>query len=165
MMKVESQSHTRIELLSPSNKPTYKHYDQYIAKRDDTHRSGLRLVEIDYLHNTRPIIPDIPSYKDRQDHGHPYMILVGDPRPTLKKGRTLVYDFGVIDTLPILDIPLKGKDFVRFNFDDVYNTTFESSRAFSQIFSDANKTPRDFKAYTNDDQKMIQKRTASQSKG
>ena len=41
---------TRIELLSPSNKPNGSHYQKYISKRQYTLRSQLNLVEIDYLH-------------------------------------------------------------------------------------------------------------------
>ncbi|MEQ8673456.1 MAG: DUF4058 family protein [Aggregatilineales bacterium] len=146
---------TRIELLSPSNKPTYKHYNQYISKRDDTLKSGLRLVEIDFLHTTQPIIPEIPSYRDRHARAYPYMLIVSDPRPTLEKGLTSVYGFGVLDNLPVLEIPLNGQDTVRADFGEVYNTTFSSSRAFSQIFSDTANDPANFAAYTDDDQRKI----------
>lgn len=147
---------TRIELLSPSNKPTYSHHhNQYMQKRDNTLRAGLRLVEIDYLHQTPPLLTDIPSYRDKQPGSSPYALIVSDPRPTLETGLTHIYEFGVMDTLPIIDIPLDGKDTVRVDFGAVYNTTVSSSRAYSQIFSDPTKPPANMDAYAEADQHQI----------
>ena len=53
---------TRIELLSPANKPPGSHHEQYMVKRLETLKSGLRLVELDYLHESHPVIQALPSY-------------------------------------------------------------------------------------------------------
>src|SRR5690606_31840147 len=95
---------TRIELLSPANKPQGSHYGTYLVKRDETLRAGLRLIEMDYLHETRPILPGIPSYADGEQDAFPYHIIVSDPRPTFHEGKVNVYSFGVMDALPVIDI-------------------------------------------------------------
>jgi hypothetical protein len=52
---------TRIELLSPANKMPHAYYRQYLIKRLETLRGGLCLVEVDYLHETRPVITKLPD--------------------------------------------------------------------------------------------------------
>jgi len=72
---------------------------------------GLRLVEIDYLHERRPIDPRLPTYPSNPD-SYPYYILVSDPRPTYFSGKTAFYGFGVMDALPVIDVPLSDEDVV-----------------------------------------------------
>src|SRR5579859_2544669 len=66
-----------IELLSPSNKPGGSHYLEYQHKRQDTIEDGQTLVELDYLHQMRPVIEKMARYKvDRNGEvppgTHPY---------------------------------------------------------------------------------------------
>lgn len=121
---------TRIELLSPANKPAGSHYLLYLRKRIETLQSGLRLVEIDYLHTIRPVIRRIPSYPDRAHGAYPYTITVTDPRPDPEEGEMKVYGFGVLDPLPVIEIPLANSDTVALDMGAVYQTTFNSSRVF-----------------------------------
>ena len=150
---------TRVELLSPANMPGGSHYEQYMVKRWDTLRSGLRLVEIDYLHQTPPIIPQLLDYSHRVEGALPYVILVSDPRPTFDQGKTDVYAFSVDDALPVINIPLAGADGVKISFGTVYNRTFESSRFFRMIVDYA-QLPTAFDRYSSSDQARIQKRLA-----
>ncbi len=147
---------TRIELLSPANKPGGTHYEQYILKRLQTLKSGLRLVEIDYLHQTAPIIYKLPRYPKGKD-SFPYMIIVTDPRPTFEEGKTAIYAIHVDQALPILDIPLAGADVVRIRFGDVYNRTFESSRFFLSVVDYATD-PVHMDTYSKPDQERIKNR-------
>ncbi len=110
---------TRIELLSPANKPGGSHYGSYRVKRLETLHAGLRLVEIDYLHQRPPIIIDVSDY--------PYYFVVSDPRD----GEMRVFGVGVMDPLPMLSVPLDGTDSVVLDFDKLYNQTF-SKRVFWQ---------------------------------
>lgn len=67
---------TRLELLSPANKPPGSHAEKYRLKREETLRSGLRLVEIDYLHQQPPITNGVPNYQTGDADAFPYYIAV-----------------------------------------------------------------------------------------
>jgi hypothetical protein len=144
---------THLELLSPANKPDGGHFNDYWRNRFEVFSAGLRLVEIDYLHEYHPINEDIPSYKARQSNAFPYHILVTDPRPSVSKGFTLVYSKGVIDRLPSIDIPLEDKDTVKLDFNEVYQHTF-SQRPFREEV-DYTQEPIHFASYSENDQQAI----------
>jgi len=146
---------TRIELLSPANKPGGTHHSHYLAKRTETFQSELRLVEIDYLHETPPVLESMPSYPLREEGAFPYWILVSDPRPTLSKGLTHFYEIGVDTPLPIIAIPLSGNDTMTLDLGAVYNRTFASSRFF-QMLVDYSQEPLHFERYLSADQALIQ---------
>jgi hypothetical protein len=147
---------TRIELLSPANKPG-AHHSHYLAKRTETFQSELRLVEIDYLHETPPILSDMPSYALKETGSFPYWVLVSDPRPTLNKGLTYYYEIGVDSSLPIITIPLSGTDTMTLDLGAVYNQTFASSRFF-QMVVDYAQEPIHFERYIAADQALIRTR-------
>jgi hypothetical protein len=146
---------TRIEVLSPANKLPGSHAEKYLTKRTETIKSGLRLVEIDYLHERRPIDERMPSYPDKQPKATPYSIIVSDPHPNLETGLMKVYGFGVLDVLPIVDIPLEGEDSIAFDFGAAYQKTFESTRTLYQTYTDYTTEPVNFAAYAPDDQTKI----------
>jgi len=146
---------TRIELLSPANKPPGSYYKPYMRKRTETLNLGIRLVEIDYLHQRRPIIVDIRSYTDRQENALPYHIIVSDPRPSVAEGPTDVYSFGIFQPPPSLAIPLEGKDSITLDFGTFYRHTFESSRLFREVLVDYTQLPANFEAYSEADQEAI----------
>lgn len=150
---------TRIELLSPANKPGGSHNVHYTAKRSETLRSGLRLVEIDYLHQTPPIMLNLPSYSDQEEGASPYYVLVSDPRPTFEQGKTDVYEFGVDDPLPVIPVPLAGEDTVLLNLGEVYNRTFAGSRFFHMVVNYETDPPH-FDRYTPADRALIRARLA-----
>ena len=141
---------TRIEMLSPANKPGGSHYIQYLDKRDKTLRSGLRLVEIDFIHAYPPMLPRIPDYTRGADHSKPYHILITDPRPKIEVGKTDVYSFGVLDVIPALPVPLEGKDTIKVQFGGLYEQTAEK-RPFRQII----ETSANLNGYTPDDHMEI----------
>ncbi len=145
---------TRIELLSPANKPGGSHNGKYMVRRHETLQVGLRLVEIGYLHHTPPITFALASYPSRDKDAYPYTILVSDPRPTLEKGTTYIYGFGVNDSLPVVSVPLAGADSVLVDFGAAYNRTFESSRFF-QMIVDYEQPPVQFDHYLPTDQEKI----------
>lgn len=66
---------TRIELLSPANKPRGSHASQYRDNRNRMVESGIHMVEIDYLYESR-FPAHIPSYPDRQEGATAYTIAV-----------------------------------------------------------------------------------------
>lgn len=150
---------TRIELLSPENKPGGSHHANYLMKRRETLESGLRLVEIDWLHETRPVIRGIPSYPDHEDGAFPYWVIVSDPRPSLALGKTDVYGVGMDEILPVTHIPLDDEDVIPVDFGLIYKQTFESRRLFS-IVSDYTKEPPRFQTYAPADQARIRQRMA-----
>jgi len=150
---------TRIELLSPANKPGGAHHSHYLAKRTETFQSELRLVEIDYLHETPPILSDMPSYALKEAGSFPYWVLVSDPRPTLNKGLTYYYEIGVMTSLPVITIPLSGTDAMTLYLGAVYNRTFASSRFF-QMVVDYTQEPIHMERYTSTDQALIRERMA-----
>lgn len=144
----------RVELLSPANLPGGSHHSLYLEKRTQTLQSGLRLVEIDYLHERRPVLSILPSYRDREANAFPYMILVNDPHPTLKEGQISVYDVGIDDRLPRIRVPLLDEDAVIVDFGAIYNMTFASLKFFALVV-DYEQEPPQFDRYTPADQGRI----------
>jgi hypothetical protein len=151
---------TRIELLSPANKPTGSHYVAYLLKRSETLNAGIRLVEIDFLHERRPIIAQLKSYPDRQPEAYPYSMIVNDPRPSIQEGLTDIYSFGVLDRIPVIDVPLDEEETVAVDFGEIYNRTLESSRLFREILVDYAQEPANFAAYSEADQANIRQKMA-----
>lgn len=148
---------TRFELLSPANKPGGSYYLQYLRKRQNTLIAGLRLVEIDLLHETRPLLRRIPDYTAREAQAYPYTILVSDPRPDIHAGQTRVYGFGLDAVLPAIVVPLEDKDTVVVDFSQIYNQTFENRRAF-ELLVDYTREPERFETYSEADQAFIREK-------
>jgi len=155
----EAKLITRIELLSPANKPPGSHYRQYLRKRNETLDSEINLVELDYLHETRFLSSLIPSYPDGEPEAYPYVILVNQPRPTHGKERTLLYGFHVDEIMPAIDIPLAGEDQISVDFGATYNTTFSRNRYYGQHV-DYEQLPPRFERYAPADQERIRARMA-----
>ncbi len=122
--KLPGKPVTRVELLSPGNKPGHAHYAYYMSKRRLVLESDLRLVELDYLNQTPPLSPVLPTYP--AEGAAPFSILVSDPRPSYDAGTTAIYPIGVHETLPTINIPLEGADLVQVDFAAAYNTTYEA---------------------------------------
>jgi hypothetical protein len=152
--KLPGRPVTRIELLSPANKPGNAYYWQYIAKRRATLQAELSLVEIDYLHETRPLLHQFPSYPDGEAGAFPYLVLVSDPRPKLQEGHLDLYGIGVDKPLPLVNIPLAGDDRVTMNLSDAYQKTFENARLY-RLVVDYAEEPVNVDRYQPDDQMKI----------
>jgi hypothetical protein len=116
---------TRIELLSPTNKPPGEGAAQYIAKRGSALTHGTALLEIDLLHESRSPNPVVPPYPDHP-LAYPYSISISNPR----QGRAQVYGFRVDDPIPVLPIPLADGESLLFNFGAAYDATFRSLASF-----------------------------------
>jgi hypothetical protein len=149
-----------IELLSPSNKGESEDALHYREKRMDLLAAGLVFVEIDYLHETPPAISTgtISGYfrlhmRQRYPEITPYRIVMIDPRPTLEQGIAQIAGFGVDEPIPALRIPLNGDDFIQFDFEAVYQKTFEESYYGSRL--DYRELPRNFERYLPGDQQRI----------
>lgn len=149
---------TRIELLSPANKPGGSHFRQYHEKRLEALVAGMNLIEIDFLHETRPVIALIPSYRDREDDSYPYSISVTNPHPDVKTGKTDVYGFGVDSSIPTIDVPLSGQDFVTVDFGEPYQVTYASTRYYGTRLVDYEQIPVNFETYSEADQQRIRER-------
>ncbi|MBZ0305343.1 MAG: DUF4058 family protein, partial [Anaerolineae bacterium] len=93
---------TRIELLSPREKTLEGNRTDYREKRMQVLRSGVALVEIDLLHETRPMLYSLPRYPT--DPGSmAYYIAVTDPRTSDK---TAIYRFGINQPIPVINLPM-----------------------------------------------------------
>lgn len=157
--KVPGEPVTRLEVLSPGNKPGGLHYEQYIAKRQYTLKTRLALVEIDFLHEAPPLLHKLHSYPDCEEAAQPYAIIVSDPRPDVSSGTTEVYTFGVLDPIPTLNVPLDDQQSVIVDFGVVYNRVFASRKLFSALV-DYTQEPLNFKRYCAEDQARIRQRMA-----
>lgn len=144
---------TRFELLSSSNK-IGKAKKAYLQNRRIALISGSSLVELDYLHQTPPIIADLPVYP-HEDDSHPYMILVSDSRlnqNTSAMGRA--YVFGVDEPIPQqVVIPLADDDNLVFDFDAVYQYMFVMGNWSKHV--DYHQLPVRFDTYSSRDQERI----------
>jgi hypothetical protein len=148
---------TLLELLSPANKPPHAAHEEYLYKRNQALRNGLRLVEIDYLHQTASLLNHVPSYPDRHPGSFPYAIVVSDPRPSTHEGKTFVFGFHADDPIPVVSIPLEGADTFVLDFGRVYNTTYEA-RQYHVLIVDYARLPLHFESYDALDQGRIQAR-------
>lgn len=148
----------RIELLSPSNKPGGSGASAYEDKRIEALESGIPLIEIDYLHETPPVIAGHPVYP-RDAGAYPYMIAVSNPRPSWETGRVKVYGFGVDETAPPVPVPLLDDEALVFDFDAVYQHTFSARRYYNLI--DEAREPLRFHTYSVADQARIRQRMES----
>lgn len=146
---------TRIELLSPGNKPGGGHHEQYIINRSLTLESGLNLVEIDWLHETRPLLATLPVYSKAPLY--PYSILVSDPHPSLRQGQTAIYGFRVQDKIPVIRMPLKNETSVLVDFGQIYNRTLEGRNAFGLLIH-YDQLPVRFETYDELDRNYILQR-------
>lgn len=147
---------TRFELLSPSNKTSDRRH--YMAMRHKTLEAGLNLVEIDYLHQTPPLFPNVlADYSHHEENAYPYMILVTDPTPTAdqESGITQFYCFHIDDPIPTLAVPLLNNEAVLVDFGAVYNITFADDRR-AQLLIDYEQEPENLKAYPKQDQAKIE---------
>jgi hypothetical protein len=146
---------TRFELLSPGNKPPGAHHSQYVVKRRETLYAGLRLVEIDLLHESRPAVPRILSYPDREPNASAYTLLVSDPRPNVETGKTAIYSVHVNAPLPRVRVPLDGEDSIIVDFNAAYHLLLERRRLFREVLVDYTHEPLNMQTYTNADQAAI----------
>jgi len=149
---------TRIELLSPGNKPPGAHYLQYMVKRTETLESGINIVELDYLHETRSPIRVIPRYPNHEPHSYPYAILVSESGPSLSEAQMAVYGFFVDDPIPTVTIPLADADTITVDFGAVYNVTFSRNRYYGTVAVDYDGLPERFESYSEADQQRIRER-------
>ncbi|MEZ4729539.1 MAG: DUF4058 family protein [Caldilineaceae bacterium] len=147
-----------IELLLPSNKPGGQNAAYYREKVLKLLRSGIVLIEIDYLHESAPTFPGIPNYRPVENgdalpqDAHPYRIVI-DPRPTLMKGIARLYQFDVDEALPVVDIGLQGSAVLAFDFGEPYTRTLEESMFGLDV--DYSRLPLNFQRYRKDDQSRI----------
>jgi hypothetical protein len=145
---------TRLELLSNANKPPHKYHADYLSKRHQTLQSGIVLVEVDYLHQKRPIVWQVPSYIDLDSDSYPYYVLISLPQPTLQEGSGSVFGIEVTSPLPVIDIPLGTKNTISLAFQTIYNRTYEANRLYSEMVNYAEE-PINMDRYHTDDQAKI----------
>lgn len=152
---------TRIKLLSASNKPP--HHRDYLSQRSMTLSAGICLVEMDYLHETpSPIYYEqrsLPDYPRQEANAYPYSIAVTDPHsiPAYPTGLTSFYCFHVDEPIPVIPIPLARQEAIPFDFNRVYQHTFENDR-YAYISIDYSQPPLNMQRYSPFDQARIEKR-------
>lgn len=145
---------SRIEFLSPANKPPGSHAETYISKRSETLYGGVHFIEMDFFHEREPTVMRLPSYPKRQPGAYPYHIIVFDARPTFEEGHTYFYGFGVFSLMPLVKILLDNDNSVEFDFGAAYNLTYGERPYWSEV--DYTQVPVNFESYTPADQEAIQ---------
>jgi hypothetical protein len=142
-----------IELLSPSNKPRGGDTTtEYLRKRDKIVESGIALVEIDFLNESRPTLRQLPVYPDSK--AHPYRIIIFDPRPSMRQGVARIAEFDVDTPIPSPDIPLSADDILTLDFSAPYQETLTRA-AYGLDLVDYSHLPLHFERYSADDQARI----------
>lgn len=144
----------RIELISPSNKPPHSYYRQYMINRVETLRADVVLIEIDYIHERRPLLPGLPSYSAGDSLAFPYMVLVNNPHAAEDEKGFQQYGINVLGELPKIRVPLLDKDEIVLDLGMVYRRTFESRRRY-QLRVDYALDPPGFARYRADDREAI----------
>jgi len=149
---------TRIELLSPTNKPPHPNHRKYLEKRTATLLSGLSLIELDYLHQTPSVLTVLPTLDQPAypaDNTYPYSITITIPYPTLQEGKSYVYGFHVDEPVPLVPVPLTYPESFLFDFGAVYQHTFELDD-YAHLLIDYSQPPENFSSYHPTDQAHIQ---------
>ena len=148
---------TRIELLSPSNKPGCQGYKSYLVGRWRSLHSGLNLVEIDYLHQLPPISPALPRYPDGAN-STPFYVLVNQPHPSFQEGQTRIFGWHATQPLPRIPIPLQAHPEMHSSELDLataYERTFANNDRLYETILNYAQEPLDFFHYSTDNQKHI----------
>ncbi len=143
---------TRIELLSPSNKPGGSCYTSYAVKRTEAVDTGVPLVEIDYLHESPSPVLQLPVYPSAAK-AYPYSIVVSDPRPNWSEGKVRVYGFGLPDAIRAFPLPLANDESLAFDLNPVYQHTFRAGRWGDLL--NYQVEPERFETYRADDCEFI----------
>ncbi len=144
---------TRIELLSDSNKIGGTGYKAYLHNRAVALASGTSLIELDYLHQTVSSLPGVPAYPDEPD-SHAYTLTLIDRREEENPEQTArVHGIDVDMSLPTIPIPLAGSENLLFDFEAVYQRTFEGDRWGTSI--DYDLAPINLESYSLTDQLRI----------
>lgn len=149
---------TRIELLSPASKPPGSHYSQYLFRRTRTLLSQINLVEIDYLHERRSPVLEVPDYTKHEPGSYPYSIMVSHLASPTGPGHTEVYAFWVEEPIPVIAIPLAGDDVVTFDFGAAYHKTFAANNLNGLRIVDYAKLPEGIESYSENDRQRIHMR-------
>jgi hypothetical protein len=145
---------TAVEVLSPSNKPYRSNYEDYIVKRTQFLIAGINLIEVDLIHEIKPVTLKIPSYVDSEDDAQPYNIIVSIPQPDIDSGKLDWYGVEVDKSLPKIDIPLVAGEFAVLDVNAAYNDVFTETPFFS-LEVDYEKLPVNFERYSATDQQRI----------
>ncbi len=146
---------TRLEVLSPANKVGGSHYGDYLEKRDATVRSGIKMVEVDYLHERRSPLAPIPNYTQRETQAFPYYVSITELQGEHKADTTRVYGFRVDDALPVIALPLADDDFIVIDFNTPYQATFGGNVTYAALYVDYEQPPLNFESYDEEGQKRI----------
>lgn len=149
---------TRIELLMPDSKPDQVFGEQYQQRRLELPRMGVTLVEIDFLHETPPLMEHHARDTRSFPSADPYRIHIYNAcKAGMPYGSFSTFRFGVDIRCPKRPVPLADSERVEIDFKNVYNTTFESSRLF-QLIVDYEREPERMETYTPADQARIRQR-------
>lgn len=146
---------TRIEVLTPYSK-IGSEADTYHAQRLAELKQGIRLIEVDYLHETPSPIKHMPHYPE-DPQACPYNIIISDPTPSLQEGNVYVYPFYIDEHIPIIHVPLEYPNTFLLDFGEVYDEVFRSLRAYG-LRVDYERLPEHFGTYSAADQARIRRR-------
>jgi Tfp pilus assembly protein PilZ len=142
-----------IEIISPTNKPPGAGYAAYATKRADALAGGIVFVEVDLLHESRPVQPRLFAYPQKAG-STPYYVTLTDPRRPFQINHVEIYEFRVDEPFPRVRIPLLDDDSVIVDFGRIYQQSFSSLRAFWEVI-DYESEPVHMERYSLDDQTRI----------
>ncbi|MCA9910705.1 MAG: DUF4058 family protein, partial [Anaerolineae bacterium] len=145
---------TRIELLSPANKYPGSDYRYYLARRKQTVRAGIHLVEVDLLNLQPSLLETLPGYVEGDD-SYPYLIVISSPPQVAQAGKIELYGAGIADPLPRVALPLHGDDSVVIDFQRVYQAAFRHLHRLAQRVLDYAQNPPQFERYHVRDRERI----------
>ncbi len=145
---------TVLEVLSPGNKPGGGNSLAYQRKRVDLLRAGINLIEIDLLHEIRPVLNTIPGYAAGEPDARPYNITLSIPKPSLDAGEFRWYGATVAEPLPTIAVPLLQDDEIALNLQESYNAAFLDTPLYPRLV-DYETLPVNFERYRAADQQTI----------
>jgi hypothetical protein len=146
---------TVFEILIEDSKPYKSNYRYYLAKRKALLQAGVNLIEIDILHEKKPILSCIPSYPHHQTNSYPYNVFVNVPQPSYSEGHTEWFAVPIDRPLPQLSIPLVAEESALLDLQAAYNEAYRRVKHY-QDKVDYDTLPVNFSAYHKEDQQRIQ---------
>jgi hypothetical protein len=108
---------TVLELLSPINKAPGKHYEEYLAKRDEYFSCGVNFIEVNLLRAGKH-----PPLGELETADLQYYVLVCRAR---ELPSAAIWTFTVRDPFPKFPIPLRTKEYLEMNLRQCMDRTYQ----------------------------------------
>lgn len=142
---------TQIELLTPEVKLGGRYRDDYAEHRNKLLAAHVRLIEIDYCHESPPHLSHLPNYIEHDETACPYSI-------TISEGSQHEEWYGISvdkEFPPVKILPASEPRNLILDLRAAYYQTYAENAYYSQYIVDYTQLPLHFEQYHPHDQTRI----------